>query len=184
MLRRTRSHWCGRWGHGKRKISMPPGCHQRNAAEVAIHILKSPFPQCLGWSHRQLPPKPIGPITPTNPDHNQPHLAITCNPKRFSICSPQWTVRLQQCYYCSLRWDATPRYTRRRTSVAYGHSIQLMNGSSPWINSLTAMVSYMRLFFFELLMSLISFRIFVRCQRLIARNVADGVLLFSLADTF
>jgi hypothetical protein len=59
-----------------------------------------------------------------------------------------------------------------------------MNGSSPWINSLTAMVSYMRLFFFELLMSLISFRIFVRCQRLIARNVADGVLLFSLADTF
>jgi hypothetical protein len=31
---------------------------------------------------------------------------------------------------------------------------------------------------------LISFRIFVHCQRLIARNVADGFLLFSLADTF
>jgi hypothetical protein len=29
-------------------------------------------------------------------------------------------------------------------------------------------------------MSLISFRIFVRCQRLIARNVADGFLLFFL----
>ena len=31
---------------------------------------------------------------------------------------------------------------------------------------------------------LISCRIFVRCQRLITRNVADGFLLFSLADTF
>jgi hypothetical protein len=122
--------------------------------------LKYPFPQCLGWSHRQLPPKPIGPIPPTNPDHNQPHLAITCNPKRFSICSPQWTVRLQQCYYSSLRWDATPRYTRRRTIVAYGHSIQLMNGSSPWINSLTAMVSYMRLFFFWAFNELNKFSIF------------------------
>jgi hypothetical protein len=37
---------------------------------------------------------------------------------------------------------------------------------------------------FELRTSLITFRIFVRCQRLIARNVADGFLLFSLADTF
>jgi hypothetical protein len=32
--------------------------------------------------------------------------------------------------------------------------------------------------------SLITFRIFVRCQRLIARNVADGFFFFSLADTF
>jgi hypothetical protein len=38
--------------------------------------------------------------------------------------------------------------------------------------------------FFELRTSLISFRIFVRCQRLITRNVADGFLLISLADTF
>jgi hypothetical protein len=46
------------------------------------------------------------------------------------------------------------------------------------------MVSYMRPLFFELRTSLISFRIFVRCQRLIARNVANGFLLFSPADTF
>jgi len=39
-------------------------------------------------------------------------------------------------------------------------------------------------FFFELRASLITFRIFVRCQRLIARNVAGGFLFFSLADTF
>ena len=38
--------------------------------------------------------------------------------------------------------------------------------------------------FFELNASLIPFRIFVRSQRLIAINVADGFLLFSLADTF
>jgi len=46
------------------------------------------------------------------------------------------------------------------------------------------MVPYMEPLFFELRTSLISFRIFVHCQRLIARNVADGFLLFSLADTF
>ena len=46
------------------------------------------------------------------------------------------------------------------------------------------MAAYLQPLFFELCASLISFRIFVRCQRLIARNVADGFLLFSLADTF
>ena len=51
------------------------------------------------------------------------------------------------------------------------------------VNRLTAMVAYLRPPFFELRTSLITFRIFVRCQRLIARNVADGFLLFSLADT-
>ena len=42
------------------------------------------------------------------------------------------------------------------------------------LNRLTAMVAYLRPLFFELRTSLITFRIFVRCQRLIARNVADG----------
>ena len=42
------------------------------------------------------------------------------------------------------------------------------------LNRLTAMVAYLRPLFFELRTSLKSFRIFVRCQRLIARNVADG----------
>jgi hypothetical protein len=46
------------------------------------------------------------------------------------------------------------------------------------------MVADMRPLVFELRMSLITFRIFVRCQHLIARNVADGFLLFSLADMF
>jgi hypothetical protein len=36
------------------------------------------------------------------------------------------------------------------------------------------MVAYLRPFFFSFV------RIFVHCQRLIARNVADGFLLFSL----
>jgi hypothetical protein len=53
------------------------------------------------------------------------------------------------------------------------------------INSLTAIVAYyVRPLIFELCTILVSFRIFVRCQRLIARNLADGFLLFSLADTF
>ena len=38
--------------------------------------------------------------------------------------------------------------------------------------------------FFELRASLITFRIFVRCQRLIARNVADGFLFFLLLTRF
>ncbi len=46
------------------------------------------------------------------------------------------------------------------------------------------MVSYMRPLFFELRASLITFRIFVRCQRLIARNVADGFLIFLLLTHF
>jgi len=41
------------------------------------------------------------------------------------------------------------------------------------VNRLTAMVPYMEPLFFELRASLISFLIFVCCQRLIARNVAE-----------
>jgi hypothetical protein len=44
-------------------------------------------------------------------------------------------------------------------------------------NSLTAVVAYLRPLFFELRHCLITFRIFVRCQRLIARNEANGFLL-------
>ena len=44
-------------------------------------------------------------------------------------------------------------------------------------NSLTAMVAYMRPLFNNLRHCLITFWIFVRCQRLIARNVANGFLL-------
>ena len=44
------------------------------------------------------------------------------------------------------------------------------------INSLTAMVSYMRPLFNVFRHCLITFRFFVRSQRLIARNVANGLL--------
>ena len=52
------------------------------------------------------------------------------------------------------------------------------------VYKLTAIMPYMEPLFFELRASFITFQIFVRCQRLIARNGADGFLLFSLADTF
>ena len=42
------------------------------------------------------------------------------------------------------------------------------------VNSLTAMVPYMEPLFFVLSKSVEISPIFVRCQRLIARNVADG----------
>jgi hypothetical protein len=58
------------------------------------------------------------------------------------------------------------------------------NGGKRLINSLTAMAAYLQPLFFELRTSSISFPSFVRCQRLIARNVADGFLIFSLDDTF
>jgi hypothetical protein len=58
-------------------------------------------------------------------------------------------------------------------------------GFVEFLNSLTAMGPYMGpLKNWAFRTSLISFWIFVRCQRLIARNVADGFLLFSLADMF
>ncbi len=41
------------------------------------------------------------------------------------------------------------------------------------LNRLTAMVAYLRPLFFELRTSLITFRIFVRCQCLIARKLAE-----------
>jgi hypothetical protein len=41
------------------------------------------------------------------------------------------------------------------------------------INRLTAMVAYLRPLFLELRTNLITFRIFVRCQRLIARKLAE-----------
>jgi hypothetical protein len=46
------------------------------------------------------------------------------------------------------------------------------------------MVTYTSPLFFELHTSLITFRIFVRCQRLIAGIVADGFLLFLLLTRF
>jgi len=52
------------------------------------------------------------------------------------------------------------------------------------VNSLTAMVSYMRPLFFLASCELNNFLNFVRCQRLIARNVADVFLLFLLLTHF
>ena len=50
--------------------------------------------------------------------------------------------------------------------------VQALVGQKP-LNRLTAMVAYLRPLFFELRTSLITFRIFVRCQRLIARKLAE-----------
>jgi hypothetical protein len=74
--------------------------------------------------------------------------------------------------------------TSMRACVINFNSTQIRMMRHKTLNRLTAMVAYLRPLFFELRTSLISFRFFVRCQRLIARNVADGFLLFSLADMF
>jgi hypothetical protein len=76
------------------------------------------------------------------------------------------------------------RHQLRTGHVIGGVQYPLVRTELKTLNSLTAMVTYTSPLFFELRTSLITFRIFVRCQRLIARNVADGFLLFSLADTF
>ena len=52
------------------------------------------------------------------------------------------------------------------------------------VNSLTATVPYMEPLFFVLSKSVEISPIFVRCQRLIARNVADGFLLILLLTRF
>jgi hypothetical protein len=53
---------------------VPPGCHQRNAAEVAIRNFKTHFLSILAGVASS--PKPMGPATPTNQNNNQPHPTI------------------------------------------------------------------------------------------------------------
>jgi hypothetical protein len=58
--------------HGISASRMPPmQCSQGGHAQ-----LQSPFPQRPGGCSWWLSPKPMGPATPTNRDHDQPHLRV------------------------------------------------------------------------------------------------------------
>ena len=83
------------------KINMelvPPGCHRRNAAEVAIRNFKAHFLSVLAGVADDFPPSLRDCLLP------QTEITInlirqsnaTPNVSAFSICSPQQTVRLQQ----------------------------------------------------------------------------------------
>ncbi len=90
-----------------------------------------------------------------------------------------WCLDVRRvCFACAMD-NLCHVSTSRETSR---HHVRVQ--SCPALNSLTAVGPYMGPFIFELRASLITIPIFVRCQRLIARNVADGFLLFSLVDTF
>jgi hypothetical protein len=97
------------------------------------------------------------------------------------ISELKWHTDLSRCYKAPSPSDFSSLVAQNSSS---NKNIAIVGTLDVDINRLTTMVTYMSPLFFELRTSLISFRIFVRCQRLIARNVADGFLLFSFADTF
>ena len=92
--------------------------------------------------------------------------------------------KYEENYYDDKEWDQVQKnyflaYHQAKAHVRWCAS---RPDEAEHLNSFTATAAIP--LFFLLRTSLISFPIFVRCQRLIARNVADGFLLFSLADTF
>ncbi len=82
--------------HNTCKINMelvPPECHRRNAAEVAIRNFKAHFLSVLAGVADDFPPSLWDRLLP------QTEITINlieCHSKRVGLRSPQWTVRLQQ----------------------------------------------------------------------------------------
>jgi hypothetical protein len=77
------------------KINMelvPPGCHQRNAAEVAIRNFKSHFLSVLAGVANDFPQKTLGPSVTAKRNHTQSHSAIERNVNSFSVRTPQRTI--------------------------------------------------------------------------------------------
>ena len=75
---------------------VPPGCHRRYAAEVAIQNFKSHFSKRVDGSSLQFPYATLGSITATNRNNSQLAAPIECNAKSFGICPPEWALQLQQ----------------------------------------------------------------------------------------
>ncbi len=71
---------------------VPPGCHRRNPAEVAIRNFKSHFLSVLAGVVDDFPKNLCDRLLPANRDHTQSHLAIECNANSFSIHTPQRTI--------------------------------------------------------------------------------------------
>ncbi len=110
---------------------VPPGCHQRNAAEVAICNFKSHFLSILAGVADDLPQYLW--------DQLLPQTEITHNLIRQSNVRPTVSAYAhlsrpfdynKKC--CSHQWDVRHKSTRRPTSKGHGRTIQLMGGiSSP-----------------------------------------------------
>ncbi len=101
---------------------VPPGCHQHNAAEVAIGNLKAHFLSVLAGVADNFPPSLW--------DRLLPQTKITINLIRQSNATPNVLAYAHlsgpfdynKCR--SPRWDVRPRCMRRLTNAAHGHIIQ------------------------------------------------------------
>jgi len=77
---------------------VPPGCHRRNAAEVAIRNFKAHFLSVLAGVADDFPPSLWDRLLPqTEITVNlKPNSTVKCYSECICICTPQWTLRLQQ----------------------------------------------------------------------------------------
>ena len=73
---------------------VPPGCHRRNAGEVAIRNLKAHILSVFGRHSRGFSTFVMGPPPPPNRNNNQPFNTIQCNANRLSLRALVRTVRL------------------------------------------------------------------------------------------
>eukprot|EP00804_Cyclotella_cryptica_P002833 CCRYP_009359-RA/>CCRYP_009359-RA protein AED:0.32 eAED:0.32 QI:0/-1/0/1/-1/1/1/0/453 len=71
---------------------VPPGCHRRNAAEVAIRNFKSHFLSVLAGVADDS--QAVGQTTTASRDHSQPPLPIQCHPHCLRIRASQRPLRL------------------------------------------------------------------------------------------
>jgi hypothetical protein len=106
---------------------VPLGCHQRNAAEVAIRNFKAHFLSILAGVSNGFPPSLW--------DWLLPQTKITINLIQQSNATPNVSAYTHlsgpfttKC--CSPRWDATHRYMRKPINKAHGHFIQWTDGIS------------------------------------------------------
>ena len=108
--------------HDTHKFNMelvPPGCHQRNAAEVAIRNLKAHFLSILAGVSNHFPPSLWVWLLPQT--------KITVNLIQQSNATKMcWHMRILVAYLTTTKchspqWDAMHRYMRKLTSEALGH---------------------------------------------------------------
>jgi hypothetical protein len=71
---------------------VPPGCHRRNAAEVAIRNFKAHFLSVLAGTADNFPPKPLGQTPTTNRNHTQSSPRVKCHTNHICIRTHQWAI--------------------------------------------------------------------------------------------
>jgi hypothetical protein len=108
---------------------VPPGCHHRNAAEVAIRNFKSHFLSILAGVADDFPPSLWDRLLPqTETALNLPPLPIQCFAQHIGMCT-SISLDLSTSTKCHwLQWGVRSRFMKRQTNKGHGHTIPSMGG--------------------------------------------------------